>query len=109
MESHSVRAHVVGALEDVDFATFRPGVQIGLPDRGPCAAALWHVPNIEAVDGGGAVSAIDQLEFGSEATYIATWCWNVSVETNRTDFLPGSPALTLLPESARRIKQSPEV
>ena len=52
MERHSVRAHVVDTLNDVDFALVGPAVQTGLPDRRPGTTALWHVPNIKAVGDG---------------------------------------------------------
>jgi hypothetical protein len=51
VKGRKVRAHVVHALKDVDFAPVRP-VRAGLPHCGPCTTALWHVPNVEAVDGG---------------------------------------------------------
>ena len=51
VKGRKVRAHVVHALKDINFAPVRP-VRAGLPHRGPCTTALWHVPNVEAVDGG---------------------------------------------------------
>lgn len=56
MESHLVRAHVVYALEDIDFALSRPVVQTGLPNRGPCTTALWHMPNVKAITMRGSIS-----------------------------------------------------
>ena len=52
VEGHLVRARVVRTLNDVDFPCIAPAVQAGLPDCGPCATALRHVPNVEAVGGG---------------------------------------------------------
>lgn len=48
MEGYFVRGPVVSTFDDVDFAIGRPVLEAGLPDRRPCATALWHVPNVEA-------------------------------------------------------------
>lgn len=57
-----VRAYIVRALEDVDFARAWPVIQTGLPDRRPCSAALWHVPYVEAGD----VASAGSIRWGSD-------------------------------------------
>jgi len=61
VDGNRVRGDVVHTLEDVELALIGPIVQTGLPDGRPCSTALWHVPDIEAVDGEVA-SATDPCE-----------------------------------------------
>ena len=49
VEGHAIRTRIVHTLDDVDSPFPRPSSQARLPDRWPCAAALWNMPHIKAV------------------------------------------------------------